>query len=60
MQYWTDLPEGLVALHMLGACLTVVAATRVHLATRDRGPLSAGAPAQRAPAAPPTRVPAGA
>lgn len=46
VQYWTDLPELLVAGHMLGACLTVVAATRVQLATRDRGRLRAQPPVQ--------------
>ncbi|MGQ0625227.1 MAG: COX15/CtaA family protein [Sporichthyaceae bacterium] len=36
VQYFTDLPEVLVALHMLGAALLVVATTRVPLATRTR------------------------
>lgn len=49
-QYWTDLPELLVGLHLLGACLTLIAAVRVVLATRERGELSAERPA------PPTRT----
>jgi cytochrome c oxidase assembly protein subunit 15 len=32
VQYATDLPEGLVALHMLGACLLVCATTFLALA----------------------------
>ena len=37
-QYATDLPEVLVGIHVLGAALTVAAATNLVLATRDRGP----------------------
>ena len=37
-QYATDLPEVLVGVHVLGAALTVAAATNLVLATRDRGP----------------------
>ena len=44
VQYWTDLPVLLVALHMLGACLIVVAATRVVLATRERPAVSPAVP----------------
>ena len=39
VQYFTGLPVALVAAHLLGACLVLVAAVRVVLATRDRGPL---------------------
>ncbi|MCW2778858.1 MAG: putative cytochrome oxidase assembly protein [Frankiales bacterium] len=45
VQYFTALPVVLVAAHLAGACLVLVAAVRVVLATRDRGPLDAGAPA---------------
>ena len=37
VQYATDLPELLVGIHMLGAALTVAAATNLVLATRERG-----------------------
>lgn len=37
VQYFTGLPVVLVGLHLLGACLVLVAAVRVVLATRDRG-----------------------
>ncbi len=37
-QYFTDLPVVLVALHMAGACATLIAAVRVVLAVRSRGP----------------------
>ncbi|MGQ0844897.1 MAG: COX15/CtaA family protein [Sporichthyaceae bacterium] len=36
VQYFTDLPEVLVGVHMLGAGLLVVATTRLALATRER------------------------
>lgn len=36
VQYWTDLPVVLVALHLAGACATLVAAVLVPLATRQR------------------------
>ncbi len=39
VQYFTDLPVPLVALHLLGACLVTVAAVHAVLALRDRGPL---------------------
>jgi cytochrome c oxidase assembly protein subunit 15 len=38
-QYFTGLPVVLVGVHLAGACLVLVAAVRVVLATRDRGPL---------------------
>ncbi|WP_380168212.1 heme A synthase [Jannaschia sp. R86511] len=38
LQYFTGLPRALVSLHMLGACLLVVALVAVVLATRERGP----------------------
>jgi cytochrome c oxidase assembly protein subunit 15 len=47
IQYATDLPEALVAAHMLGAGLLVVATTRLILATRQR----------QASSAPPTSSP---
>jgi cytochrome c oxidase assembly protein subunit 15 len=37
LQYFTDLPIGLVAVHMLGACLVWLASLNVALATRTRG-----------------------
>jgi heme a synthase len=40
-QYWTDLPVLLVGLHLVGACLVLVAAVSAVLALRDRGPLGA-------------------
>ena len=48
VQYFTGLPVLLVGLHLLGACLTLIAAVRVVLHTRDRGPLGAR-PAARVP-----------
>lgn len=44
VQYVTDLPVPLVALHLAGACLVTVAAVHAVLALRDRGPLGAGQP----------------
>jgi cytochrome c oxidase assembly protein subunit 15 len=41
VQYFTGLPVVLVALHLVGACLTTVAAVHAVLALRDRGPLGA-------------------
>ncbi|MBG0856227.1 heme A synthase [Streptomyces spinoverrucosus] len=35
-QYWTDLPEILVGLHMLGSCLVWIAVLRVALSLRER------------------------
>lgn len=40
LQYLTGLPVVAVALHMLGACLLVVAVTRFVLALRERSPLA--------------------
>lgn len=47
-QYFTGLPVVLVGLHLAGACLVLVAAVRVVLATRRRDPV----PALRVPARP--------
>jgi cytochrome c oxidase assembly protein subunit 15 len=41
VQYFTGLPVVLVALHLVGACATVVAAVHAVLALRDRGPAGA-------------------
>ncbi len=38
LQYFTGLPVIAVALHLLGACLLVVAVTRLVLANHDRSP----------------------
>ena len=38
-QYFTDLPIVLVGVHLVGACLVLIAACRVVLSLRDRGPL---------------------
>jgi cytochrome c oxidase assembly protein subunit 15 len=50
VQYFTGLPVLLVGLHLAGACVVLVAAVRVVLATRDRGSpgtrLEARVPAQ--------------
>jgi cytochrome c oxidase assembly protein subunit 15 len=43
VQYFTDLPVPLVALHLVGACAVTVAAVHAVLALRDRGPVGAGA-----------------
>ncbi|MFE6866835.1 heme A synthase [Kitasatospora sp. NPDC057692] len=49
-QYFTDVPELLVGLHMLGATLIWIAALRIPLALRTRDHSPAGAPAAaRAP-----------
>jgi cytochrome c oxidase assembly protein subunit 15 len=37
-QYFTGLPEALVALHVLGACLVWIAVLRIPFALRTRGP----------------------
>ncbi|MFF5259505.1 heme A synthase [Actinomadura viridis] len=52
VQYFTGVPAPLVIMHMLGAALMWIAALRVILATRDRGPLPAGTPAAPAPSRP--------
>lgn len=44
VQYLTDLPVVLVAVHMLGACVLVVAVTRFVLTLRDRAPLQHAGP----------------
>lgn len=41
VQYFTGVPAGLVALHMLGSALMWIAALKVVFAMRDRGPVSA-------------------
>jgi cytochrome c oxidase assembly protein subunit 15 len=41
VQYFTGLPVLLVGAHLVGACLVLIAAVRVVLATRDRGPVGA-------------------
>jgi cytochrome c oxidase assembly protein subunit 15 len=43
VQYVTDLPVVLVGIHMLGAALTIAAATAVALSTRDRDEVAAAA-----------------
>ncbi len=45
VQFFTDLPEVLVAAHMLGSCLVWIAVLRVALSLRERPHLPAGAPA---------------
>jgi cytochrome c oxidase assembly protein subunit 15 len=51
-QHLLDLPVALVAVHLAGSCVTVVAAVRLSLATRERGgqPLTAAMRAATAPA----------
>ncbi|MEU3896912.1 COX15/CtaA family protein [Streptomyces sp. NPDC045251] len=44
VQYFTDLPEVLVGLHMLGSCLVWIATLRVLLALRERPQDTAGVP----------------
>ncbi|MFJ4092693.1 heme A synthase [Kitasatospora sp. NPDC089913] len=53
VQYFTDVPELLVGLHMLGATLIWIAALRIPLAlrTREDAPATADAPAPRTPQA---------
>ena len=51
VQYFTGVPGPLVILHMLGAALMWIAALRIILATRDRGPV----PQAPGPAAVPPR-----
>ena len=41
VQYFTDLPVVLVGLHLAGACLVLIAACRLVLTMRDRGPAAA-------------------
>ncbi|MFD9463872.1 heme A synthase [Streptomyces sp. NPDC060027] len=44
VQYFTDLPEALVALHMLGSCLVWIGVMRVLLALRERPEVVADLP----------------
>ncbi|WP_415954242.1 COX15/CtaA family protein [Streptomyces sp. KLOTTS4A1] len=46
VQYFTDLPELLVAAHMLGSCLMWIAVIRLLLALRERPAEAPGVPAQ--------------
>ncbi|MFF1375242.1 heme A synthase [Streptomyces sp. NPDC058308] len=46
VQYFTDLPEILVGLHMLGSCLVWIAVVRVLLSLRERPLTTADVPAQ--------------
>ncbi|WP_223773972.1 COX15/CtaA family protein [Streptomyces sp. 135] len=46
VQYFTDLPEILVGLHMFGSCLVWIAVLRVLLSLRERPLPTAGVPAQ--------------
>ena len=57
VQYFTGLPVLLVGAHLAGACLVLIAAVQVVLATRDRGPQGAGTE-QLQPAVPLSRQPA--
>lgn len=46
VQYFTKVPEALVAAHMLGSCLVWIAVLRVALSLRERPAEQAGIPAQ--------------
>ncbi|MET8688777.1 COX15/CtaA family protein [Streptomyces sp. NPDC004732] len=46
VQYFTDLPELLVGLHMLGSCIVWIAVVRVLLSLRERPLTTADLPAQ--------------
>ncbi|MCJ0872802.1 heme A synthase [Streptomyces sp. AP-93] len=46
VQYFTDVPEALVAAHMLGSCVVWISAVRVVLSLRERPSEQAGLPAQ--------------
>ncbi|MFJ6906328.1 COX15/CtaA family protein [Streptomyces griseoluteus] len=48
IQYFTHLPEALVALHMLGSCLVWIATLRVLLSLRERPATPAPVPGQAA------------
>lgn len=50
VQYFTDLPEVLVGLHMLGSALVWIAVLRVLLSLRERPLGTAEVPAQADPA----------
>ncbi|MFD6971138.1 heme A synthase [Streptomyces sp. NPDC059949] len=49
VQFFSDLPEVLVAAHMLGSCLVWIAVLRVALSLRERPAEQAGIPAQGDP-----------
>ncbi|OQR63263.1 cytochrome B [Streptomyces maremycinicus] len=55
VQYFTDLPEALVGLHMLGSCLVWIAVLRVLLALRERPGTAIDLPAPAAEATVGTR-----
>ncbi|GAA3369981.1 COX15/CtaA family protein [Streptomyces sannanensis] len=44
VQYFTELPEMLVGVHMLGSCLLWIAVLRVHLSLRERPEAMPGVP----------------
>lgn len=46
VQYFTDTPEILVGIHMLGSCLVWIAVLRVAMSTRERPHTTAEIPAQ--------------
>ncbi|WP_328911344.1 COX15/CtaA family protein [Streptomyces sp. NBC_00234] len=50
VQYFSDVPEILVAVHMLGSSLMWVAVLRLFLSMRERPQVTAGIPAQETPA----------
>lgn len=56
VQYFTDLPEALVGVHMLGSCLVWIAVLRVLLALRERTDTTIGLPAPAAEATADTRA----
>ncbi len=49
VQFFTELPELLVAAHMLGSCLVWIAVVRMALSLRERPVATAGIPAQGDP-----------
>ncbi|MET9127308.1 MULTISPECIES: COX15/CtaA family protein [unclassified Streptomyces] len=51
VQYFTDLPEALVGLHMLGSCLVWIGVLRVLLSLRERPAQGAGLPGPAAESA---------
>ena len=60
VQYFTDLPVLLVGLHLAGACVVLVAAVQVVLATRQRGTSSpSSCPPRRRPPSPSADLGAG-
>lgn len=50
VQYFSDVPELLVAVHMLGSSLMWIAVLRLFLSMRERPQVTAGIPAQETPA----------